>query len=173
LAQELSKRPFRAITVESDAICRAWLIPNNDVLANKRLKSKQIPVSYVEELGIIRLSGQMRHKNAITIEELLESKQLDGLDLSHIDLKDEELVRVSKCQSLRHLYLSGVKLSDNMIDTLGQMEQLEYLNLFETNLTAKQIDELSKRIPAARVETMKPDRLAAACDGYLHLELSK
>jgi hypothetical protein len=172
-AQEPSKRTFRAITVESDSICRAWLIPSDEALATKRLKSKQIPVSYVEELGLIHLTGRMRHKDSITIDDLLKSKKLDGIDLSYIDVKDDELIRISKRQSLRHLYLSGVKLSDTMIDTLGRMTQLEYLNLFETNLTAKQIEELAARIPSAKLENKKPDGLAAACDGYLHLELSK
>lgn len=173
LAQEPSKRAFRAITEESDGICRAWLIPGDEALETRHLKSRQIPVSYVEELGLIHLTWRMRHKDAITIDDLLKSKKLDGIDLSYVDLKDDELLRISKCQSLRHLYLSRVKLSDKMIDTLGQMTQLEYLNLFEANLTAKQIEELAARIPAAKLEKQKPDRLAAACDGYFHLELSK
>jgi hypothetical protein len=173
LAQKPPNRPFRAITVESGAICRAWLIPADEALAEKRLKSKQIPVSYIEELGTVLLTGRMRYKNAITIEELLKSKKLDGLDLSYMDLRDEELVAISKCQSLKHLYLSGVKVTDKMIDTLGQMSQLEYLNLFETNLTAKQLVELSARIPAGKIESMKPGGLTAACDGYFHMEISK
>lgn len=173
VAQEPAERTFRAITVESDSICRAWFIPAEEALATKRLKSKQIPVSFVEELGLIHLTGRMRHKDAITIDDLLKSKKLDGIDLSYIDLKDDELIRISKCQSLRQLYLSGVKLSDKMIEALGRMTQLEYLNLFETNLTARQVEELAARIPTAKVENKTPDGLAAVCGGYLHLELSK
>ncbi len=109
--QEPSQREFRAITVESDAICRAWFIPTDEALAKNRLKSKQIPVSYIEELDLIHLTGRMT--------------------------------------------------------------QLEYLHVFETNLTAKQIEGLATQLPAANIATKTPSGLAASCDGYLHLGLSK
>ncbi|OYP31656.1 hypothetical protein [Rhodopirellula sp. MGV] len=172
-ALEPPRREFRALTVESDAVCRAWLIPRGEALAEERLKSKQLPASYIEELGVIRLTGRMRYKAAITFDELLQSKKLDGLDLSYIDVREDELARISKCRTLRHLYISGVRLSATMIDSLGKMDRLEYLNLFETNLTAKQIEELSTRLPNTKIEAMKSDGLAAACDGYIHLELRK
>lgn len=172
-AEELPKREFRAITVESDAVCRVWLIPRDETLANKRLKSKQIPVSYIEELGLIQLTGRMHYKEAITFDEVLHSKKIDGLDVSYTDVREDDLERISRCRTLRHLYVSGVQLSATMIDSLGKMDHLEYLNLFETNITAKQTESLSSRLPNATIETMSPDGLAAECDGYFHLEISR
>ncbi len=100
VAQEPSKRAFRAITVNlmRFAACSSPRRGNG----NTTFEVETDPVSYVEELGLIHLTGN-EHKDAITIDDLLKSKKLDGIDLSYIDLKTTNYYESQK-PIVRHLY---------------------------------------------------------------------
>ncbi|MCD0457842.1 hypothetical protein [Roseiconus lacunae] len=165
-------RTFWAFTYESNGICRAILFPSDMDVAATRLE--QIPISYKSgDLGVWQLRDGVRFNESITFNELLKSDKLEGLELSYMNLRDREFELVSKCRTLRYLYLPGVRLSDAMIESLGQMPQLAYVNVYDSNLSARELKELAARLPNVKIETSKPTGLATIRDGTLHLVLNK
>ncbi len=165
-AEEPTARKFRVITLPSDEICRAWVLPTDEAMALKRWPS--LPGVYMEELDMVRLSGRLRYKSAMPLAELLRSKKLEALDLSYVDLRADELESVSKCASLKHLCLSGVKLTLPMIKALESLQHLESLNLYQVDLNTEQLATITAALPTVKIETKQPTVLAATCSADEH-----
>ena len=168
-AIDLGPRTFRAIALEGTEIHRLWIIPDGEDASRKWFGSPNCPVSYISEIGQVRLTGKMRLRKSLTFKDLLDAKHLDGLDLSYVELTLVDLKRISKIKSLRHLHLTGNKLNPDMLDVICSMTQLDFLNVVDTSLSETELMILRSRMTSVKIETSVDTPLTPASNGYRHI----
>jgi hypothetical protein len=88
------------------------------------------------EINFINVS-RIEAKHWTILEQI--APHIVRLKLSGLEIKDENLLQVSKMDNLMRLYLDRTQISDKGLDYLKSLQLLHYLNLNHTSLSNKGI----------------------------------
>jgi hypothetical protein len=80
--------------------------------------------------------SQLKPISAIT-------KNIVSLDLSSIDIGDQEITFIKSCKNLEMLNLSNSRLEDKTLENIGVLENLRTLNLLNTAITDASVTKLT------------------------------
>lgn len=87
-----------------------------------------------------------------TIPDLAELVELSYLDLSHLDVGDDDLIHLRNLNRLRVLYLSHTDVTDEGLEHLRSMPALVELDLTGCDVSDEAVEKLRQALPQLDVD---------------------
>jgi hypothetical protein len=124
-----------------------WAIPNRQGIDVQSFADKHLPVTYVNEMGlVIRPPRNVKVLN-LSIRAISEKQTLLTIDLSGTNVTDDDVGVLSTIPNLECLVLDSTKVTDACLEHLKNCKKLRLLSLHGCNVSNDQLNLLQRSLP--------------------------